>query len=378
MTTSATHLVQGAGIAGLTATIALLRRGLPVTLIDRADPPAAEGAGILLHANAVACLHALGLADALAAIGRPVTRFDVTDPSGTVLTELVLDEAPIPSYTVSRPALHAMLHEAAAAAATLWGESVEAVRDGEVTLTSGRTLAAERVIAADGIGSSLRRLLLGERAPTVRYAGYTCYRTVVDGTRDQPVEIWGHGLRAGLVPLRDDRLYIYLCENAPRGAERPAIEAIQERFSEMGHEVRAAVAQLDETTLLHHDLGFLDRHVWLEGGIPFLGDASHAFTPNMGQGAGMAIEDAWLLGTSDDWESWVEQRRPRVRWVSDTSQQIGAVAQWSNPLACFARDWAARLTPTAVSARSSRRLWSEAPARHRSDGRTHDAGGSAS
>ncbi|MFF5026056.1 FAD-dependent monooxygenase [Streptomyces collinus] len=89
------------------------------------------------------------------------------------------------------------------------------------------------------------------------------------------------------------------------------------------------------------------------GRAALLGDAAHAMTPNLGQGANQALEDAVtlavLLDASPDVESalaaYDEQRRPRTRMIARRSRRIGAVAQWHSPPATALRDLMLRLTP---------------------------------
>jgi 2-heptyl-3-hydroxy-4(1H)-quinolone synthase len=101
--------------------------------------------------------------------------------------------------------------------------------------------------------------------------------------------------------------------------------------------------------------------------VLLLGDAAHACTPNLGQGAAMAIEDAYVLApilASDDADPVVRYaaaRDARARRVAAESNRIGRVAQWERPVARWLRDTLVRATPTSVLARSQRWLFEQGP-----------------
>ncbi len=119
-----------------------------------------------------------------------------------------------------------------------------------------------------------------------------------DTTCDGVVECWGRGQRLGMVPLGEGRTYVFLTENAPRGA--PAsftdVEGLRTRFAGYPAPADALLAKLTSLThVLHNDLedGIAPR--WWAPRRVLIGDAAHAVTPHMGQGAGLALEDAACL-----------------------------------------------------------------------------------
>lgn len=119
---------------------------------------------------------------------------------------------------------------------------------------------------------------------------------------------------------------------------------------------------LKDSPPLHHDLDELDAPTWGRGRVMLLGDAAHAMTPNQGQGAAMAVEDALVLtrelaaGFDGALERYRAARHPRVRQVQLDSRRIGQVAHWENRLACSARDGLMRLVPASVGERQYRRV----------------------
>ncbi|MCB9778614.1 MAG: FAD-dependent monooxygenase [Alphaproteobacteria bacterium] len=366
-------VIQGAGIAGLTLARALQQRAPRVewTLVERLPTLQTAGAGITLGPNALRVLDALGLGEALRERGQPVRLLEVQDRSGRVLSAMRFPDADEFVLGIHRTDLHEVLAEGLPLTT---GRSVASCGAGEVHLDDGSRLDADLVVGADGIGSSLRASL--EPLPRI-YAGYTCWRLVVDDPvgLSHGIELWGHGQRAGLLPIgpkHAPRLYAFLVENAPAGTPDAPTDRVDlaQRFSGFPPAVRAVIDALPaDGALLHHDIESHAHPCWGRGALVLIGDAAHALTPNMGQGAAMAIEDAWELAgllarepvPADLPAALAAVRGARVRHVVQTSERIGRVAQWSHPLACWIRDTSARFTPDAVGEGQARRVFHGGP-----------------
>ena len=119
---------------------------------------------------------------------------------------------------------------------------------------------------------------------------------------------------------------------------------------------------LEDLPPLHHDLEELEAPLWGRGRVVLLGDAAHAMTPNQGQGAAMAIEDAVGLerslrdGASGALERYVALRHARVRRVQLDSRRFGEVAHWQSPMARWMRDSLLRIVPERVTSAQIERL----------------------
>jgi 2-polyprenyl-6-methoxyphenol hydroxylase-like FAD-dependent oxidoreductase len=372
-------LIVGGGIGGLAVAGALHRRGAHVTVVERASAWHPLGAGLMLSANALAALDALDLGAPVRARSMALPSVEVRSARDTLLQAVSYaarpgrPEAP---RGMHRAALHDVLLHGAAGVTVRLGTSVQSIdqRDAQVhvTFSDGRNDTFDLVIGADGVHSQMRGLAFGDRFAVVRYAGYTCWRTVMPNRAHLTgvVELWGNGRRIGLVPLPDAQLYVFLTANAESGARDPscgAHAAVAVQFREFAGAARLVIDELasrDDLPLLRHDITELSAPCWVRGHVALLGDAGHACTPNLGQGAGMALEDALGLvlalhthpGMADALSHYQAQRAQRVADIVRTSRRVGQMGQWTHPVARAVRDTAMRLTPAWVGDRSMRAL----------------------
>ncbi len=390
-------VVAGGGIGGLTAAVALSRRGWRVTVCERAAALTGIGAGIVLAPNALRALESIGLGPAVSA-GEPLAgALGLRTPDGAWLsrTGAAASRYGVPARAVHRGFLIDALAAALPPGALRLGVSVggvdEAAEGAVVVRTSAGELRADAVVAADGLRSALRGQLF-PRHPGPRHAGETGWRAVLSGAGLPALpaaETWGRGERFGIVPLADGRVYVYATAVAGPGT-RPADHRAElvRRFGAWHDPIPALLERLDRpdgrepdpVTVLHHD--FYELAVPLprfhSGRVALLGDAAHAMTPNLGQGGCQAIEDAVVLahllagGTAVPaaLAAYTEARLGRTTRISRRSRRMGDLARLSHPLAVSVRNFAVRGTPSAVTARGLDTLlgWQPPPGPDRAPG----------
>jgi 2-polyprenyl-6-methoxyphenol hydroxylase-like FAD-dependent oxidoreductase len=343
-------------------------------LLERAERFEAAGAGIVLAANAGAALAALGVD--LDGLGQTLAAMELRTRSGRALNRVdlaALGESGLGSaIALPRPVLHGALVAALPPAVRVrLAESVAAPRlnDSGVELDlSDGSHRFDLVVGADGLRSATRAALAEIRrqvVPPLRYSGTTCWRGLValPEAGDTAVEAWGGRTRVGLVPVGDGAVYYYLVAKAAPGGREPVdLAGLRDLFDGYGGIAGALLAALVEFPPLRHDLFEVDQVDWGVDRLPLLGDAAHGMTPNQGQGAAMAIEDALALamalgeGVGGALSRYRARRATRVERVRLDSRRLGQLAHLDWPLASAARLAAFRLAPPAAGTAAVRRL----------------------
>jgi 2-polyprenyl-6-methoxyphenol hydroxylase-like FAD-dependent oxidoreductase len=254
---------------------------------------------------------------------------------------------------------------------------LEAVDGGRVRLADGSSEDGfDVVVAADGLGSTVRAGWPED--PGVRFAGYHAWR----GATSAPVrvdglgELWGRGRRFGIAPLRDGRIYWFATTNGARDAVPPAdLDAVRSAFAGWHEDVGRILdaADPDETQCLPIDDLRPGLTTFVRGGTVLLGDAAHAMTPNLGQGANQALEDAAQLThelaplvvrdggvavgeVERALHKYDRQRRPRAQRVAARARRLGHLGQLDGAFTTTMRNVGLRLVPDRLTDAGARSL----------------------
>lgn len=370
--------IIGGGIAGLTAAIAFQKAGYAPVIFEAAETLKPVGAGLGLAANAIRALDKLGIKNQVVEKGRILSSFTIKDEKGKTITYTdslkISREYGLDNFTIHRAALHQALLAEIPEAALHTGKKCIDILTGEnkvqLVFKDGSRFDTDYLIVADGIHSPVRQRLVPGSVP--RFAGYTCWRAVMDNSTLQiadSYEIWGSKGRFGAVPLADNKLYWFATVNSTANNPRFknfTLDDLREWFGKYPPETGAILGLTPENALIWNDIIDLKPiPEYAFGPILLLGDAAHATTPNMGQGACQAIEDAAvlydeLLKRNEPDRAFLrfEKRRlSRTHFITNQSARIGKIAQATHPLMIGIRNALFRFLPGSIKDKQFKKLY---------------------
>jgi salicylate hydroxylase len=366
---SRTILVAGAGIGGLTAALALARKGFRVIVCEQAQELSETGAGLQLSPNAARLLIELGLGDALQPHVVVPDRLSIRrGRTGAEIAQMTLGQDiafryGAPYWIIHRADLQSVLRDAALAHPDIviqLGTSVHdfATHQNGVTvqIRRGDQVSDERAVAligADGLWSATRRLLGETGAP--RFAGRNAWRATVPiadmpaAFRAPAIHLWlGRGAHLVHYPVRGGTVVniVAIVRDAWSGEGWSApgrSEELLGRFGKLSWSDGArSILKVPQSWLKWALFERPSLRQWGQGHMTLLGDAAHPMLPFLAQGAAMAIEDAVVLAdclaASPDHppaalRSYEALRRGRTARVQRTARLTGEIYQLDGPLA---------------------------------------------
>lgn len=370
--------IIGGGIAGLTTAIALNKVGLQCEVYERAKILNEVGAGIWIQPNALKVLDWLGLGKAVRESGILLDQVDITNsqlvPFKKTTKEIVQDESGNKIVAIHRATLQKLLYEALPLGAVNLGYDFNsyAYKGNEIKVTIGdKEVLTDLLIGADGIHSKVRNKTF--QNTSLRFSGQTCWRGVSDinlpaDYQNSGIESWGDKLRFGFSQIAENKVYWFAVINAKQneGDDTGTIKSKLEQLYKGFHPLVSEIISYTQTEgIIRSDLSDLKRlNTWHKKNIVLIGDAAHATTPNMGQGAGQGIEDAYylanilsknnnILHTLDLFES---SRRDKVDYVVNNSWRFGKIAH--NAFGQLIMKTLMKLTPEKVMKQQMNKLYS--------------------
>lgn len=355
------HII-GAGIGGLATALCLKQQGLEVEVIESAPEIKPVGAGIVMANNAMQVFDRLGLRPKIEAAGYRVSYMRITDAEFNELSAIDL-AAFEQQYGVYNVAIHR---------ADLQGILADELGHGQITLgkrlvqvdqedgyrlhfEDGTEEKAQVLIGADGIHSVVRKQLFPPS--TLRDSAQVCWRGIcdvdlADRYEHTAFEAWGPGRRFGFVRLNPVQVYWYAV--ADDGAESTDLLDL---FRDFHPDVWEMIAAAPAASIFFSRLYDLKPiHQWAQGKVCLIGDAAHATTPNLGQGACQAVEDASVLGklfaqglcVEEVFRQYQTLRIKKAHQVVKTSWTIGKVSHWQNRLGIGIRNFVMKNLPASV------------------------------
>eukprot|EP00250_Pteridium_aquilinum_P010967 c19751_g1_i2 orf=164-1687(+) len=376
-------VIVGGGISGLATALALHRLGVKSLILEQSEGLRTAGSTIGIWSNAWRALEALGVADSLRKKFMRLSGFEFFAVDGSLILNLGFNEGSrdVELRGVERRALLETLREPLPDGTVLYDSQVIGIKKQEggyteVQCENGQTIQTKVLIGCDGVGSVVAKWMnMGEP----RYAGYTATRGLAvypDGHNysKKAKQILGLGVRAGVVPMDDNRVYWFVVFNSS-GERLTDVDLVREEalnyVKGWPSIITEAINKSPSETLSRR--GISDRWMWpvggpplYKGGVTLTGDAMHPMTPNLGQGGCCALEDAVILaralakavstrnvyplngsldGQMQEMEtielalkSYAEERWPRMLPMAIRSYFTGALLQLDYKLVCSVRN----------------------------------------
>ena len=367
-------IIIGAGVGGLCAAIALQQHGFEVKVYEKVKKLGEVGAGLTLWSNALHVLRAIGVADSVIASGSKLQRSQIRADNGETLFDARTDEMETkfgePVIAIHRAALHEILLNALKPDTLRLDMTCARFEQDEKMVTvyfeNGESDSADVLIGADGIHSVVRKQMFPEIQ--LRYSGYTAWRGVVETENETALgltsESWGRGARFGIVRVDGKRVYWFATRNQSMSEQATSEQKKSKLLGIFNKWHKPIDHLLDETPaeiILQNNICDIAPFAsWTNGRVTLLGDAAHPTTPNMGQGACMAMESAYVLAHALNEESdyrsalkrYENERHERTAWITNTSWLIGKGGQVENPLVIGLRNFLVKITPTGAMQRN--------------------------
>jgi 2-polyprenyl-6-methoxyphenol hydroxylase-like FAD-dependent oxidoreductase len=365
--------IVGGGIGGLSVAIAMQKKGYNVSVLESAPLLKPIGAGLALAGNAVKAFIEMGISEDVLNAGSVLKKLSIKDPIGRILAETDSEKISakynvVNNFTIHRADLHRVLLSHLSEGTVQLNKSVaDFIQTSsfiKIIFQDGSTTEADYVIACDGVHSAFRKKLIPGSKP--RYAGYTCWRAVINDIPPgldvtETSETWGPGSRFGIAPLNNGRLYWFACLNAQENdpvMRGYGIEDLRSHFRYFHSPIPEILDHTKSDQLIWNDIiDIKPVKRFAFDNIVLMGDAAHATTPNMGQGACMAIEDAAVLANTlekyksakEAFKIFEEKRIRRTTAIVKGSWQLGRLAQLENKWLIKMRNTLLRITPPSVA-----------------------------
>jgi len=359
-------IIAGGGIGGLTTALALRRKGFDAAVFEQADELREIGAGLSIWANATKVLDKLGLLGKVLERGEVLQSLQMRTQQGELISDIkTIGSFETPSVCIHRAELLAILKEQLPDDCVHLDEQIRDFKEQDefviANFSNSREVKGHALIGADGLNSTVRAQLLGRSKPV--YRGYWSWRGIAHFALPEEhshvaSETWGNGRRFGIEPMGHGRVFWYATANAPEGTLGEQSEwkdELRQRFKEWHSPIPGIIESTPQEDVLKHET--VDRmpiRYWGRGRVTLLGDAAHPTTPNLGQGACMAMEDALVIAkcltSADEMEARLRRyeklRFKRTALITRDSLRVGQVGQIENTIVAALRNAAFKMIPT--------------------------------
>jgi len=339
----------------MSAAIELSNAGLDVVLIDIDPDWRVYGAGITITGPTLRAFHQLGILDEVIAHAYTGDGIQICNVQGEPINLVLTPSVGGPDIPgcggIMRPVLHQIISGRVKQLPiqVRLGITVESLtntaRSVDVKFSDGSRGTYDFVIGADGLFSRIRHLIL-PGAPNPEYQGQTCWRLATARPPDVERRMFflGGKVKVGLTPVSRSQMYMFLLQTTPRPPHLPdeelpgRLKTLLEGYGGPLQRIRENLGR--RANIIMRPLeAFVLPKPWHVGRVLLIGDAAHPTTPQLASGAGMAVEDALVLGqeaakhteVEQIFEGFMNRRYERCRLVVNNSIEIGRREQRGAP-----------------------------------------------
>ena len=367
--------IIGAGIGGLTTAIALQQKGFEVEIFEASPEFKKAGSGINLAINAMQVYRRLGIYDTIFEAGSYTSKMIVCNKDLKALSEvdLIAFETTFNAKTVAihRATLHQILLDELSNVPIHLNKKLKSLEQiankVELSFEDGTRHTAELLIGADGIHSAVRKSIF--QNTETRRAKQICWRGITNTKLPATFqvelnELWGIGKRFGFVHINKDEVYWYALSNFKNDPKSEFKDVdLSSLFADFHPIINKLITETPKENILTNEIADLKPiDTWYKGNVCLLGDAAHATTPNMGQGACQAIESALALSIclakeNDHQKAFARfqnVRKKKAIQVVANSWKVGKLSQTQNPFFNKFRDLVIPLVPKSLTKKQSR------------------------
>jgi 2-polyprenyl-6-methoxyphenol hydroxylase-like FAD-dependent oxidoreductase len=361
-------LIAGGGIGGIATALALQQQGIDSVVFERADQLRDGGAGLHIWTNGMLALAHLGVADQITKIAPAQSECHFATSTGKPIGMYPVGEFiqryGQPTVAIGRSDLHNILRSELTAPVITGAEATgytQHTNGVTLHLADGTSQDGDLLIGADGIRSAIRTQLLGPTPPD--YTGYIAWRghATMNPQQFPPGTfraLFGPGTRFTYYDIAPGTVHWMSVADGPaghrdHGTPQQTLDMLRTRHAGWTDPVQHILDATDPHSILRGDV--FDRKpdpVWGHGRVTLLGDAAHAMSFNIGQGACQAIEDALVLAahlTTPNTtipaalRAYETERQERTRPMQLLAHRIGVMGSLQNPAAVWIRDRILRL-----------------------------------
>ena len=368
--------IIGAGIGGLTTAIALEQKGITTRIFEQAQQIKQVGAGIILANNAMQVYDKLGLRKIIEENGNPISTMHITKANLQPLSSIDLAyferKNKIKNIAIHRGKLQQILIDHLKSSKIELQHQLTSIEkntdDYTLKFENGNQIQASIILGADGLNSVVRQSILPNNS--IRHANQVCWRGITayklpKKFRNELNEAWGKSERFGFVQIAENKVYWYALKSFKKDQHEFSVHDLDKYFGEYNTIIKDILQSTKKEHINTAEISDLKpTSTWYKEKVCLIGDSAHATTPNMGQGACQAIEDAYVLSACIDkyeiskaFSEYQRLRLPKAHQVVKASWFVGKMAHLSNPILVGLRNQILRATPSSVNRKQNAQIF---------------------